>query len=101
MLYVACKSTSNHCGSLNALDHRVVALPSTAKFGAYCDANVEDALAGLFSARLVGGGGGGGGGADPATLTLSNVAVVVVVVLWLVTAMPAFTEAAIVTVTVP
>src|SRR5579859_5891240 len=43
---VAPRSTSSHCGSLNALDHRVDRLPSTAFEAGYPAACSDDAMAG-------------------------------------------------------
>src|SRR5260221_9267924 len=47
------RSTSSHCGSENALDHRVDRFPSTAFEGGYEALCTEDAVAGWFSAMLV------------------------------------------------
>src|SRR5260221_419985 len=47
------RSTSSHCGSENALDHRVLRFPSTAFEGGYEALCSEDAVAGWFSAMLV------------------------------------------------
>ena len=43
----------SHCGSENALDQRVPVLPSTASAAGVPAFSVEDAVAGLFSARFV------------------------------------------------
>src|SRR6185436_412756 len=48
---VAPRSTWNHCGSLGLLDQRVEVLPSTPWLGGK-PARDEEAVAGLFSARL-------------------------------------------------
>src|SRR5258706_427409 len=42
------RSTSIHCGSLNALDHRVPVLPSTAAAAAVPAFSADEAVAGLF-----------------------------------------------------
>src|SRR5262249_41753826 len=47
------RSTSSHCGSENALDHRVPALPSTALLAGKVAFSSEEAVAVLFSAMLV------------------------------------------------
>src|SRR5258708_3116321 len=47
------RSTLIHCGSLNADDQRVVALPSTARLAVLPAFSTEEAVAGLFKARLV------------------------------------------------
>jgi len=47
------RSTSSHCGSLNALDHRVPVLPSTAAEAGNEAFSVEDAVAVLPSATFV------------------------------------------------
>src|SRR5882724_10126143 len=47
------RSTSSHCGSEKALDQRVPVLPSTASAAGVPAFSVEDAVAVLFSARLV------------------------------------------------
>src|SRR5215472_5729534 len=47
------RSTSSHCGSENALDHRVPVFPSTAFEAGKLAFSVEDAVAVLFSAILV------------------------------------------------
>ena len=44
---LAPRSTCNHCGSLNALDQRVPALPSTAFAAVKAADSVDDAVAGL------------------------------------------------------
>ena len=44
MVCVAPRSTCTHCGSLNALDHRVPALPSTAFGARKLPFSVEDAV---------------------------------------------------------
>jgi hypothetical protein len=49
---VAPRSTWIHCGSANALDHRVLALPSTALPGPNVAFSVEDAVAGRPSAAF-------------------------------------------------
>jgi hypothetical protein len=46
------RSTCSHCGSLNALDQRVPALPSTAADADVPAFSAEDATAGRFSAAL-------------------------------------------------
>src|SRR5579859_5246909 len=46
IVWVAPRSTSSHCGSLNALDQRVVVLPSTAFEAGYPEACSDDAVAG-------------------------------------------------------
>src|SRR5260370_194516 len=43
---VAPRSTSSHCGSLKALDHRVCRFPSTAFDGGYPGLSSDDAVAG-------------------------------------------------------
>src|SRR5262245_52776751 len=48
---VAPRSTWNHCGSLGLLDQRVEVVPSTPWFGGK-PAREEEAVAGLFSAKL-------------------------------------------------
>src|ERR1035437_4877957 len=61
--WVEPRSTSSHCGSEKALDQRVPRLPSTAFEAGKPAFSREDAVAVLFSARLVvppGGAGGGG-----------------------------------------
>ena len=65
MRNVAPRSTRTHCGSLNALDHRVPPLPSTAALAGNVPFSSDDASAGLFSARFGDGGGGGGGAVPP------------------------------------
>src|SRR5579871_3707093 len=47
------RSTSSHCGSENALDHRVPVLPSTALPGGKVAFSVEEEVAVLLSAMLV------------------------------------------------
>jgi hypothetical protein len=47
------RSTCSHCGSLNADDQRVVALPSTAAPAGVPAFSVEEAVAGWLSAALV------------------------------------------------
>jgi hypothetical protein len=47
------RSTSSHCGSENADDHRVPVLPSTASAAGKPAFSVDDAVAVLFSATLV------------------------------------------------
>src|SRR3981081_459321 len=49
---VAPRSTWSHCGSLNALDHRVAVLPSVAP-AAEKPLWTDDAVVGLASARFV------------------------------------------------
>src|SRR5260221_13416443 len=46
MVCVAPRSTSSHCGSLNALDQRVLRLPSTAFDAGYPAPSSDDAVAG-------------------------------------------------------
>src|SRR5689334_7790786 len=46
MVAVAPRSTWSHCGSPNALDHRVPVLPSTAFDAGYAALSVDDAVAG-------------------------------------------------------
>ena len=46
MVCVAPRSTCSHCGSLNALDQRVVMFPSTAFEAGYPAACTDDAVAG-------------------------------------------------------
>src|SRR6266568_2310796 len=46
MVCVAPRSTSSHCGSLNALDQRVPVLPSTAFEAGYPAPSSDDAVAG-------------------------------------------------------
>src|ERR1700722_12265429 len=53
MAWLEPRSTSSHCGSENALDHRVPVLPSTASAAGVPAFSVEDAVAVLFSARVV------------------------------------------------
>src|SRR5258708_7240664 len=53
MLCVEPRSTCSHCGSLAALDQRVPALPSTARFAVVPPFSMEDAVAVLFSATFV------------------------------------------------
>src|ERR1035438_10507178 len=53
MAWLEPRSTSSHCGSENALDQRVPRLPSTASAAGKPAFSVEDAVAVLFSARLV------------------------------------------------
>src|SRR2546421_532548 len=50
---VAPRSTWSHCGSLNAEDQRVPVLPSVALAAGVPAFSAEDAVVGLFSARLV------------------------------------------------
>ncbi len=52
MVAVAPRSTWIHCGSLNALDHRVPVFPSTAADAGVVAVSVDEADAGWFSARL-------------------------------------------------
>jgi hypothetical protein len=47
MVAVAPRSTCSHCGSLNWLDQRVPALPSTALAATVPAFSTEDAVAGL------------------------------------------------------
>src|SRR6202051_1029720 len=47
------RSTSSHCGSEKALDHRVARLPSTAFDAGKLAFSSEDAVAGWFSAMFV------------------------------------------------
>ena len=48
------RSTWIHCGSLNALDHRVVAFPSTALAAGSVAFSVDEAVAGLpWDSRVV------------------------------------------------
>src|SRR5215472_5235415 len=47
------RSTSSHCGSLNALDHRVPVFPSTAADAGKLALCTDDAVAALFSATFV------------------------------------------------
>src|SRR5262245_4594680 len=49
---VAPRSTCSHCGSLNADDHRVPVLPSTAALAGKEAFSVEEAVAGWFSAAF-------------------------------------------------
>src|ERR1039457_1090165 len=51
--WVEPRSTSSHCGSENALDQRVPRLPSTALEAGKPAFSSEEAVAVLFSARLV------------------------------------------------
>src|SRR5690348_10613071 len=53
MLYVAPRSTCIHCGSENALDHRVPVLPSTARFGPVPAFSLPELVAVLLSATFV------------------------------------------------
>src|SRR5579859_7422586 len=53
MLCVAPKSTCSHCGSLKALDQRVVRLPSTARFAVVPPFSTDEAVAVLLSATFV------------------------------------------------
>src|SRR5262245_19936353 len=48
---------ANHCGSLNALDHRVPRLPSTARLGVRPLSKEDEAAVTALSARCVEGGG--------------------------------------------
>src|SRR6266704_2103228 len=41
------RSTCSHCGSLNALDHRVAALPSTAAAAGKAGCSTDEAVTGL------------------------------------------------------
>src|SRR5712691_343399 len=52
MVWEEPRSISSHCGSLNALDHRVPVFPSTAVEAGNEAFSVEDAVAVLFSARF-------------------------------------------------
>src|SRR5215472_7297503 len=47
------RSTSSHCGSENALDHRVPVLPSTALDAGKPEFSSDEAVAVLFSATFV------------------------------------------------
>src|SRR5215472_15731020 len=47
------RSTSSHCGSENALDHRVPVLPSTALDAGKPEFSSDEAVAVLFSAAFV------------------------------------------------
>ncbi len=47
------RSTSSHCGSENADDHRVPVLPSVAALARVPAFSVDDAVVGWFSAALV------------------------------------------------
>src|SRR5258708_5326657 len=51
---VAPRSTCSHCGSLNALDQRVLRLPSTAAEAGYEALSMEDAVAGWSRDSKVG-----------------------------------------------
>src|SRR5947209_7293017 len=54
MEWVEPRSTWIHCGSLNALDHRVPVLPSVAALAGYAPLSVEDAVVGLpWDSRLL------------------------------------------------
>ena len=53
MVWVAPRSTCSHCGSPNALDHRVPALPSTAADAGNVAFSSDEAVAGLPCAALV------------------------------------------------
>ena len=61
MVCVAPRSTRTHCGSLNALDHRVPVLPSNALAAGKEPFSVDDAVAGRPCARLLPAGGVVGG----------------------------------------
>src|ERR1700679_2615538 len=53
MLWDEPRSTSSHCGSENADDHRVPVLPSVASLAGKLAFSVEDDVVGWFSATLV------------------------------------------------
>src|SRR3954471_15380866 len=58
-LYDCPRSTCSHCGSLKALDQRVLRLPSVAAEAGVPAFSVDDAVVGLPWAMLLPGGGGG------------------------------------------
>ena len=53
MAWLAPRSTCSHCGSENALDHRVPVLPSTAANAGNEAFSSAEAVAGWFSAASV------------------------------------------------
>src|SRR5579859_4459243 len=52
-LIVEPKSTCSHCGSLHALDQRVLRLPSTARLAVVPAFSIDEAVAVLLSATFV------------------------------------------------
>src|SRR5258705_11746338 len=63
MCWTLPRSTCHHCGSLNALDQRLVVLPSLALLAGVPAFSTDDAVAVWDRAALAGPHGGGGGGA--------------------------------------